>query len=143
VLISYLARNLKPFTTIISGVLITVVSFLIYLIGYSGWIIVAAVLVFSVGEMLASPKSKEYAGRIAPPDKVGMYMGYFYWCVALGNLFGGLLSGVMYQHFGPKGINRPDIMWISFAVMAGVTAVALGIYNHWIRGQRPETGSSR
>ena len=139
VAISYFARNLKPFTTIISGVLITVVSFLIYLIGFSGWIIVGAVLVFSVGEMLASPKSKEYAGRIAPPDKVGMYMGYFYWCVALGNLFGGLLSGSMYQHFGPKGIDRPDIMWVSFAVMGGVTAVALGIYNYWIN--RPQTGT--
>jgi hypothetical protein len=65
-----------------------------------------------------------------------MYMGYFYWCVALGNLFGGLLSGVMYQHFGPKGIDRPDIMWVGFAVMAGATAAALGVYNHWIHRQR-------
>ena len=133
VLISYLARNLKPFTTIISGVLITVVSFLIYLIGYSGWIIVAAVLVFSVGEMLASPKSKEYAGRIAPPEKVGMYMGYFYWCVALGNLFGGLLSGVAYQHFGPKGVDRPEEMWVIFAMLAASTAVALLVYDRWMR----------
>ena len=108
-------------------------EWLMCLSGVGGWVIVAAVLVFSVGEMLASPKSKEYAGRIAPPDKVGMYMGYFYWCVALGNLFGGLLSGVMYQHFGPKGIDRPDIMWVSFAVMGGLTALALGLYNHWIR----------
>jgi dipeptide/tripeptide permease len=136
VLISYLARNLRPFTTIISGVMVTVVSFLLYLIGASGWVIVAAVLVFSVGEMLASPKSKEYAGRIAPPDKVGMYMGYFYWCVALGNLFGGLLSGVMYQYFGPKGIDRPNVMWVSFAVLAAATAVALAVYNRWVRGQR-------
>ena len=132
ILISYLARNLKPFTTIITGVLITVGSFLLYLVGQSGWIIVTAVLIFSVGEMLASPKSKEYAGRIAPPEKVGMYMGYFYWCVALGNLFGGLLSGVSYQHFGPKGINQPDQMWILFAALAAVTAVGLFFYNRWV-----------
>jgi len=136
VLVSYLARNLKPFTTIISGVMITVVSFLFYLMGAGGWVIVSAVLVFSVGEMLASPKSKEYAGRIAPPDKVGMYMGYFYWCVALGNLFGGLLSGVMYQHFGPKGIDRPNVMWVSFAVLAAVTAAGLAVYNHWVERAR-------
>jgi len=136
VLVSYLARKLKPFTTIISGIVVTVVSFLIYLMGAGGWVTVSAVLVFSVGEMLASPKSKEYAGRIAPPDKVGMYMGYFYWCVALGNLFGGLLSGVMYQHFGPKGIDRPDVMWVAFAVLAAVTAVALGFYNVWVGRDR-------
>jgi proton-dependent oligopeptide transporter, POT family len=133
VLISYLARNLKPFTTIISGVMITVVSFLVYLGGASGWWIVAAILIFSVGEMLASPKSKEYVGRIAPPNKVGMYMGYFYWCVALGNLFGGLLSGVMYERFGPTGLDRPDIMWIIFAALAVSTAVLLALYNAWIK----------
>jgi len=132
VLISYLARKLKPFTTIVSGVGITMFSFLVYLAGHGGWVIVTAVLVFSVGEMLASPKSKEYAGRIAPPDKVGMYMGYFYWCVALGNLFGGLLSGISYQHFGPKGIDRPDIMWIIFAALSLVSALLLAGYNAWI-----------
>jgi len=93
VLVSVLARNLKPLTTIVSGIVITIVSFFVFLGGAHGWFVVLAILVFSFGEMMASPKSKEYAGRIAPPDKVGMYMGYFFWCVALGNLFGGLPSG--------------------------------------------------
>ncbi|MDJ0762810.1 MAG: MFS transporter [Myxococcota bacterium] len=136
VAIAYLVRKLHPLTTIIAGSFITVVSFLIYLIGQGGWIIVIAILVFSVGEMLASPRSKEYAGRIAPSDKVGMYMGYFYWCVALGNLFGGLLSGVLYQHYGPVargGIDRPDIMWIIFAGLALVSVVLLSIYDRWMK----------
>jgi len=60
-------------------------------------------------------------------------MGYFYWCVALGNLFGGLLSGVSYQYFGPKGIDRPDIMWVIFAVLAATTAIALAVYNRMVR----------
>jgi len=131
ILISWMARKWLPFTTIITGVLVTVVSFVMFLFGASGWIVVSAILVFSVGEMLASPKSKEYAGRIAPPDKVGMYMGYFYWCVALGHLFGGLLSGVSYQYFGPKGIDKPDIMWIIFAVLAAASAGLLAVYNKW------------
>ena len=132
VLISYLVRRTTPLASIITGVTVTVISFLVYLVAPSGWVIVAAILVFSVGEMLASPRSKEYAGRIAPPQKVGMYMGYFYWCVALGNLFGGLLSGVMYQSFGPHGLDRPNIMWIIFAFLAAGTAIALVAYNRWI-----------
>jgi dipeptide/tripeptide permease len=131
VLISYLVRRTSPLASIILGVSVTVASFLIYLAGASGWIVVAAVLVFSVGEMLASPRSKEYAGRIAPPEKVGMYMGYFYWCVALGNLFGGLLSGVAYQHFGPQGVDQPGAMWVLFAVLAVTTAVGLMVYNRY------------
>jgi len=129
VLIAYLVRKTTPLMSIIAGVSVTVVSFLFYLAGSSGFIVLSAILVFSIGEMLASPRSKEYAGQIAPPDKVGMYMGYFYWCVALGNLFGGLLSGVAYQHFGPKGVDNPDLMWILFAVLAASTAVMLVVYN--------------
>ncbi len=129
ILISYLMRKISPLTSIIAGVSVTIGSFVMYLAGQSGWIVVSAILVFSFGEMMASPRSKEYAGRIAPPEKVGMYMGYFYWCVALGNLFGGLLSGVAYEHFGPSGTNTPDIMWILFAILAGTTAISLLFYN--------------
>ena len=132
VVISFLMRKTTPLTSIITGVSVTIASFLLYLIGMSGWIVVSAILVFSVGEMMASPRSKEYAGRIAPPEKVGMYMGYFYWCVALGHLFGGLLSGMAYQHYGPQGVNRPDVMWIIFAALAGTTAVSLVFYNRWM-----------
>jgi dipeptide/tripeptide permease len=134
VLISYLVRKTSPLTSIILGVAVTVLSFLIYLVAPVGWVVVAAILVFSVGEMLASPRSKEYAGRIAPPDKVGMYMGYFYWCVALGNLFGGLLSGVAYEHFGPAGSDRPDAMWLLFAGLAVTTALGLMVYNRLVVG---------
>ncbi len=130
-LIAYLLRKTTPLTSIIAGVVVTIASFLVYLAGATGWVVVSAILVFSVGEMMASPRSKEYAGRIAPPEKVGMYMGYFYWCVALGNLFGGLASGVAYQHFGPQGVDRPDIMWIIFALLAATTAISLVFYNKW------------
>ena len=115
VLVSYFVTRLKPFTTIFWGTLITVVSFSVLIFGTTGWIVVAGLLIFSFGEMMASPKSKEYTGKIAPPDKVAMYMGYFYWCVALGNLFGGILSGQFYALFA-RDMNRPDLMWLTFAL---------------------------
>jgi dipeptide/tripeptide permease len=143
--IAYLVRKLQPLTSIIIGSFITVISFLFYLIGQGGWIIVIAVLVFSVGEMLASPRSKEYAGRIAPPDKVGMYMGYFYWCVALGNLFGGLLSGGLYQHFGPVergGVDNTNAMWLIFAGLALVSVILLSAYDRWVKARPGEAGGT-
>ncbi len=138
--IAYMSRKLPALTTIILGSLITVGSFFMYLAGQGGWIVVAAILVFSVGEMLASPRSKEYAGSIAPKGKVGMYMGYFYWCVALGNLFGGLLSGITYGHFGPVergGVDNPDVMWVIFAGLALLSAVLLWGYNKWMGETAP------
>lgn len=138
VAIAYMVRKLQPLTSIILGSFVTVISFLFYLVGQGGWIIVAAILVFSVGEMLASPRSKEYAGRIAPPQKVGMYMGYFYWCVALGNLFGGLLSGGLYQHFGPVqrgGVDNTNAMWLIFAGLAMLSVILLKAYDRWMKAK--------
>ena len=71
-----------------------------------------------------------------------MYMGYFYWCVALGNLFGGLLSGNLYQSFGPKGYDRPDIMWILVAGLALLSTVLLWIYNKWVKAQQAKEGEA-
>ncbi len=132
ILVSYLCRNLKPFTTIVSGTVITSIAFCIFPISVAGWVVVAGILTFSFGEMMASPKSQEYVGRIAPPDKVGMYMGYFFWCVALGNLFGGLLSGVLYGHYGPKGLNSPNTMFHIIAAILFGSAIALWLYDRWI-----------
>ncbi len=128
VLISYFVTRLKPFTTIFWGVVITVVSFSVLIFGTTGWIVLAGIVVFSFGEMMASPKSKEYTGRIAPPDKVALYMGYFYWCVALGNLFGGILSGQLYAAFA-RDMQRPDIMWLIFALIGLGTAVLIFLYD--------------
>lgn len=40
------------------------------------WLVVAGIAVFAVGEMLSSPKSSEYVGNIAPPDRKAMYLGF-------------------------------------------------------------------
>jgi POT family proton-dependent oligopeptide transporter len=132
VIISFLMTNLKPFTTIFWGVLVTAVSFTIFLFGSMGWIVVMGIFVFSIGEMMASPKSKEYTGNIAPPEKVGMYMGYFYWCVALGNLFGGLLSGQMYALYG-RDLQDPDTMWLIFAALAVISAFLIYFFDRYLK----------
>jgi dipeptide/tripeptide permease len=131
VLVSYLVARLKPFTTIFYGTLVTVVSFSVLIFGTSGWVVVAGLMIFSFGEMMASPKSKEYTGKIAPPDKVAMYMGYFYWCVALGNLFGGILSGQFYALFA-RDMQRPDLMWLTFALLSLGTAVLVFLYDKFV-----------
>ena len=134
VFVSYLVTRLKPFTTIFWGVLITAVSFSVLIFGATGWMVLAGVVIFAFGEMMASPKAKEYTGRIAPPDKVAMYMGYFYWCIALGNLFGGILSGQMYGYFGPEGISKPEIMWAGFAGLGLFSALAVFWYDRRVLG---------
>ena len=131
ILVSFLVTRLKPFTTIFWGSMITIFSFIVLIFGTTGWIVTGGIMIFAFGEMMASPKSKEYTGSIAPPNKVALYMGYFYWCIALGNLFGGILSGQLYAAFA-RDMQRPDIMWMIIAIIATVTTALIFLYDRLV-----------
>ncbi|MDZ7868410.1 MAG: MFS transporter [Rheinheimera sp.] len=96
-----------------------------------GVLAVGGVLLFSVGEMVASPKSQEYVAAIAPPRQTAMYMGYYFVAMALGNLFAGLLSGWSYSYFA-QTLQQPVLMWGLFALIAGLTATALLWFHYWL-----------
>jgi MFS family permease len=131
ILVSFIIARWRPFNAMVGGVIMASIGLGLASIMHEGWPVVTAIVVFAFGEMMASPKSQEYIGLIAPDDKKAMYMGYYFWAVALGNLFGGLLSGQLYGHFA-RDLRRPDIMWIIFAVLGLITAVALVLYDRLI-----------
>jgi dipeptide/tripeptide permease len=131
-LVSFFVARMKPLVTIMVGIAITAGSFLLLIMGVNPWISMLGVFVFSFGEMMASPKAKEYTAHyVAPQDKVGMYMGYYMWSNALGYLFGGLLSGQMYGWLA-RDLQRPDIMWIIFASLSVFCAGLIFIYHRTI-----------
>jgi hypothetical protein len=71
--------------------------------GFSpAWLVVAAIAVFSVGEMLASPKSSEYLGNIAPADKKAMYLGFSQAPTGIGWSLEGKLGPTWYDQWASK-----------------------------------------
>lgn len=137
VLISFVMGRFHRFTTIIVGMVIAAVGLALSAVagdsgivglGGSVWIVSAGIIVFAVGEMMASPTSQDYVGRIAPKDRVAVYMGYYFVAIALGNLFSGILSGQLYGKLA-RDMQRPDLMWIAFGGIMLGTAVAFWLYN--------------
>ena len=137
VFISFLMARFHRFTTMIVGMVVAAVG-----IGFSAlagdggmlgiggivWVVAAGIVIFAFGEMMASPTSQEYVGRIAPKDKVALYMGYYFVAIALGNLFGGILSGQMYGKLA-RDMGRPDLMWLGFGLIMLFTALVFVLYN--------------
>lgn len=131
VLVSFLIGFFPPLSVMVVGIIVSAVGIGMSAWLSTGWLVTLAITIFAFGEMIASPKSQEYVGRIAPQQKVAMYMGFYFWTIALGNIFGGRLSGELYGSLA-RDQGRPDLMWMIFGGLALLTAIILVLYDRLI-----------
>jgi len=101
-LVSLFVKRFRPLLTITVGIGISAVAMSQMGVHINAWFMVGLIFIFALGEMASSPRTQEYVGRIAPKEKVAMYMGYSFLPIAIGNLTGGLLSGFWYAKFSDK-----------------------------------------
>ncbi|MBB3186316.1 MFS transporter [Microbacter margulisiae] len=102
ILISSFVMRMRPINSMISGIIVSAIGVALAFATHSVAFVVLGIFIFSIGEMASSPKFTEYIGIIAPREKVGMYMGYSFLPVAIGNFFAGILSGRVYQSMSDK-----------------------------------------
>ncbi|NQZ08370.1 MAG: MFS transporter [Algicola sp.] len=133
--VSKFSAHFKTFTVLVGGTLMLSLSYVFLGMApsmvFAGTAVASSVLIFSIGEMLASPKSMEYIAKVMPQDQSAMYQGYLYLASAFGFLIGGLLSGVGYEYFA-KTLNKPEYFWYLFAVIGVVSAFGLLMYDKFI-----------
>lgn len=101
-LISTLVMKMRPINAMITGIMIASIGIGLMFISMNSIYLVFSILIFAVGEMSSSPKITEYIGRIAPKDKVALYMGMSFLPVAGGSFFAGILSGNVYGNMSDK-----------------------------------------
>jgi dipeptide/tripeptide permease len=98
----YLTSFVRPLTSILLGMVIATVGSVIAGTAAIGWICIGGILVFSVGEMLASPKKMEFLATLAKKGQEGTFMGYANMPVAIGWIAGSLYAGTKYEKSGDK-----------------------------------------
>ncbi len=99
---AWIGSRMRATTSMTLGTLFA--SAAMFISGWSmlGWVSVAAIAVFSVGEMLSSPKFSEFIGNIAPHDKKAMYLGFSQLPLAIGWSLEGYFGLKMYEHLASK-----------------------------------------
>jgi len=102
VIISSVIMKLPPLLSMSSGILIKTLGLTLAFLTRNPFIIVISILIFSLGEMMFSPKILEYIGRIAPREKAALYMGTQYLPFSLGNFFAGFISGGGFSKLADK-----------------------------------------
>ncbi len=101
-IISTIVMKMRPINAMITGILIASIGIGLMFLSMNSIYLVFSIFIFAVGEMSSSPKITEYIGRIAPKDKLALYMGMSFLPVAGGSFFAGILSGNVYASISDK-----------------------------------------
>ena len=101
-LVAYLGSKVRATTSMIIGTLFAIVAMLMSGMSTVGTISALAIIVFSVGEMLSSPKFNEFMGNIAPGDKTAMYLGFSQIPLAIGWTLEGKFGPMLYDRLASK-----------------------------------------
>jgi hypothetical protein len=145
--VSRLVKNVRPLPTMIAGMFIGAVGFLLLAFAFNIWIFIAGIAVFSIGEMTAHPKYYSYIGLVAPADKKAIYMGYSFLYGVIGSLIGSNLGGVMYETMLKPVIHSADAQavsrtfWLIFVVLDIVGAFGLLAYNRAFAHDTPKANA--
>ncbi|MBT9584783.1 MFS transporter [bacterium] len=109
-LFGYLSSRLKALHSMLVGISLVMVGYVF--LGNSGAPLVGAfaIIVFSMGEMLSSPKFGEFVGNIAPDDKKAMYLGFSQISVALGATLQSFIGLRVYSKIASKDQFARDML---------------------------------
>ena len=95
--ISAIGARMRSLTAIVVGLFIGSAALLMVGCTMSAWLCLAGILVFSIGEMIGTPRSWEYFGAIAPKGEEALYMGFLNVPVAIGWTLSDLAAGYLYD----------------------------------------------
>jgi len=99
---AYLTSFVRPITSIIIGMAVATAGSILAGTATVGFVCLGGIAIFSVGEMLSSPKKMEYLATLAKKGQEGLFMGYANIPVAIGWIAGSYLAGDAYETGGDK-----------------------------------------
>ena len=126
-----LVEKYKSLNVMMTGILIFCIGLAINGFTNSSELFVIGIIIFSIGEFITHPGFISYVSKIAPKDKVTIYMGSIFISTGLGNAVGGVVHGFWYNHFA-RALFMPKV-YVSLVIAVGfLTLVCFIFYNRWI-----------
>jgi len=120
-----LSARMRATTSLLVGTILVVAALTLFGLFNLAWMCVAAMVVFSIGEMLASPKYSEFLGNIAPPDKKAMWIGFSQGPMLIGATIEGKVGPLLYNMWSDKDVFARDMLLTKGLAPSQVTAEAL------------------
>ncbi len=115
----------------IAGMLIFIAGLLVVAFSFHPILFVAGIVIFSIGEFIVHPNFISYVSKIAPKDKVAIYMACIFIATGAGNIAGGPVQGLWYTAYA-KNAEMPKLFIALIALVGAVTILGFLLYNSWI-----------
>lgn len=134
VLVSRIVAARKALPTMVAGMVLGGVGFLLLASSRNPWIFIMGIAVFSIGEMTAHPKYYSFVGLVAPQDRKAVYMGYAFLYGVVGSLLGSSIGAVLYERLllpaagTPQADSRATLFWVMFALLDVLAILALVVF---------------
>jgi POT family proton-dependent oligopeptide transporter len=133
-LITVMTRRVKVIDMMIAGTTLTAVTTFLLVSGPRLDLLIAYIILFSLGEAMWSSRFLEHVAELAPAGKVGAYMGLAGIPWFLAKFTTGFYSGFMLNHFIPEtGAQDPATLWLIYGIIACVSPIALIATRRWLR----------
>jgi MFS family permease len=103
-LVAGFSARMRATTSLLVGTILVVAALALFGLFNLAWMCVFAMAVFSLGEMLASPKFSEFLGNIAPSDKKAMWIGFSQAPILIGATIEGKVGPQLYHLWSDKDV---------------------------------------
>jgi MFS family permease len=134
-MVAALTRRANVYKMMILGTFVMAAPTFLLAISPSIWLLLAYLVIMSVGEAMWQPRFLQYAAEIAPPGRTGAYMGVAQFPWFLTKIITALYAGWFLMYYCPEpgqGIQNTTAMWLIYACIAMCSTLLLLILSPWL-----------
>jgi POT family proton-dependent oligopeptide transporter len=140
-IITAMTRKVPIYRMMIIGSLVSALPTFFFLLGPSFWLLMAYLVLFSIGEALWQPRFLQYAAELAPEGRTGAYIAFANMPWFMIKFIAGWYTGRMMDVYCPaEGALNTETMWLIYGSIAMISPVLLVMAGKWVRkGLQQET----
>jgi MFS family permease len=132
--ITAMTRKVPVYKMMIIGSLVSALPTFFFVLGPSFWLLMAYLILFSIGEAMWQPRFLQYAAELAPEGQTGAYIAFANLPWFMIKFIAGWYTGRMMDIYCPaEGPLNTETMWLIYGLIAITSPIMLVLASRWVR----------
>jgi POT family proton-dependent oligopeptide transporter len=132
--ITAMTRKVPVYKMMIIGSVVSALPTFFFVLGPSFWLLMAYLVLFSIGEAMWQPRFLQYAAELAPEGQTGAYIAFANLPWFMIKFIAGWYTGRMMDIYCPaEGPLNTETMWLIYGLIAITSPIMLVLASKWVR----------